>query len=296
MSAETMTPIPRASQPWLKTFYWSMRRELWEHRSIYLAPAAAAAVVLVGYLISLAGLPHALKATVTAHKASAMSGVGVSYMLSSAAVSFMGLIVAVLYCANALHGERRDRTLLFWKSLPVSNLTTVASKAALPLVVTPVAQIALSMATHLVMLILAIPVVVFSGSDLHVFWSRVPLLQVWFELGRGLPVLTLWYAPIYAWLIMVSAWAKRLPILWGVAPPLAVALVEKLAFNSTAVWTWLRLRVDGPFTAAATKSTPGHPAPPNPADLTNPHLWVGVAAAVLFLAVAVRLRRSSEPI
>jgi ABC-2 type transport system permease protein len=225
-----------------------------------------------------------------------MSGIGVSYMLSSAAVSLTGLIVAVLYCSNALHGERRDRTLLFWKSLPVSDRTTVLAKAALPLVVTPVTQIALSMATHLVMLALAIPVVVLSGSDLHTFWSRVPLLQVWFELLRGLPVLTLWYAPIYGWLFLVSAWARRLPILWAVAPPLALALIEKLAFNSTLVWTWLRLRVDGPFTIAATRSTPGHPAPPNPADLANPQLWLGVAAAALFLAVAVRLRRSSEPV
>ncbi len=45
-----------------RPMYWSLRRELWENRSIYIAPLAAAAVFLFGFMLSLIGLPHKMRA------------------------------------------------------------------------------------------------------------------------------------------------------------------------------------------------------------------------------------------
>ncbi|MBS0295377.1 MAG: ABC transporter permease [Proteobacteria bacterium] len=290
MSAEALS-APKGAP--LKAFYWSVRRELWEHPSIWMAQVGAGAVVLVGYVISLPSLPHLIRSGAAAHKAGVDSYAGMPYMLAAAAVGLAGWITAMLYCAAALHGERRDRSLLFWKSLPISDPVAVMAKAALPMLVTPVVTVVLVLALHIVMVLLASPVAMLSGAGLQAFFDRIILPRVWFELIRGIPMMALWYAPIYGWLILASGWAKRLPILWAVAPPLAVALLEKLAFNTTIVWDWLKLRAIGPFAASMQKATPGHP---HPTDFASPHLWIGLALAAAFIVVAVRLRRVADPI
>ena len=61
-------------------------------------------------------------------------------------------LVGVFYCLDALHGERRDRSILFWKSLPVSDLTTVLAKASVPCRVLPPRAFALALATQLMLL------------------------------------------------------------------------------------------------------------------------------------------------
>lgn len=297
MSAEALSAAPRAHAPirapiW-RTLYWSVRRELWEHPSILLAQLGTAAVVLVGYVISLPGLPHAIRAGAAAHKAGVSSSAGMPFMLAAAAVGCAGWITAMLYSAAALHGERRDRSLLFWKSLPVSDRDAVLAKAAVPLLVTPVATIAIVLTLHLAMVLVATPVALISGAGIGPFFDRVILPRIWFELIRGIPMMALWYAPLYGWLMLASGWARRLPILWAVAAPLAVALVEKLALNTEVVWGWVKLRAVGPFLAASEKATPGHP---HPTDFSNPHLWIGLLMAVAFFAVAVRLRRVADPI
>ena len=63
----------------------------------------------------------------------------------------------MFYCLDALYGERRDRSILFWKSLPVSDLTTVLSKASIPIVVLPLLTFAVTVATQLIMLLSAAP-------------------------------------------------------------------------------------------------------------------------------------------
>jgi ABC-2 type transport system permease protein len=119
-----------------RPMYWSVRRELWENRSIWMAPLAVSALLLFGFLLSAlvlparvraAGLDPAKQRAVVSRPFDAAAGVPM-------AVAF---IVGVFYCLDALHGERRDRSILFWKSLPVSDRTTVLSKAAIPLAVMP---------------------------------------------------------------------------------------------------------------------------------------------------------------
>src|SRR5260370_30267271 len=106
-----------------RRMYWSVRRELWEHRSIFIAPLAAAAVFLLAFLIGLTISP------VHRH-----AGLDTPYGLAALLIMGSAFIVGFFYSLYALHGERRDRSILFLKSLPVSDLTTMLSTFATPLV------------------------------------------------------------------------------------------------------------------------------------------------------------------
>ena len=156
------------------------------------------------------------------------------YSFAEFAIMGTTFVVAVFYCLDALHGERRDRSILFWKSLPVSDLTTVLSKAAIPLVVLPLLTFAITVLTQLIMALMSSAVLLGSGLSVATLWAQLSLPQTWLALLYHLvTVHSLWYAPIFGWLILVSAWARRAPILWAALPLLAIALVEKIAFNTT---------------------------------------------------------------
>src|SRR5580693_9632879 len=274
--------IVRATQP----FYWSVRRELWEYRSIYIAPLAVAAVTLFGYLIALM-----------------IRGVALLQPFSFAASVIMmaAFIVSIFYSLETLHGERRDRSILFWKSLPVSDLTTVLSKASIPLVVLPLIVFAIIVILQLIMLLLSTVVLLISDAGARTLWTNLPLFQMQFVLLYGLAVLALWHAPLYVWLLLVSGWARRATFLWAVLPPLAIGVFEKTAFHTSYFGSLLHDRLSGfAADAFAFKGQDGVPVDPHFIPLTQlttgkflatPGLWIGLGVAAIFLAAAVRLRR-----
>jgi ABC-2 type transport system permease protein len=141
-----------------RPFYWSVRRELWENRSIYIAPLAVAAVALFGYLI--ASMGYAISTTNLAQRRAALEE---PYSFATALIMGAAFLVSIFYSLDALHSERRDRSILFWKSLPVSDLTTVLSKASIPLIVLPLLSFAIVVATVLIMLLLTTLVLLGSG-------------------------------------------------------------------------------------------------------------------------------------
>ena len=133
--SETVPAAATAVLPATRPFFWSVRRELWENRSLYIAPLAVAGLVLFGFVISLVQLSnHAkeLRETLTPDSIAAL--VVVPYDIAAIAIIVVSVIVGFFYCLSALYNERRERSILFWKSLPVSNLTTVLSKAFMPMV------------------------------------------------------------------------------------------------------------------------------------------------------------------
>ena len=120
-----------------RRMYWSIRREFWESRSIYIAPLGVAALILVGFMISTIHLPGNMRAALALSPMQQHEAIQQPYAVAELLMMGTFLIVAVFYCLDALHGERRDRSILFWKSLPVSDLTTVLAKASIPVVVLP---------------------------------------------------------------------------------------------------------------------------------------------------------------
>src|SRR6266513_2995778 len=285
-----------------RPFYWSVWRELWENRSIYIAPLIVAAFEVIGFAISTIGLAERRRAVLLLDPAHQRAAIEQPYDLAAMMMIFIAFIVGVFYCLDALHGERRDRSILFWKSLPVSDLTTVLSKASIPLVVLPLLTFAIIVATQLVMLLVATAVLLGSGVSAATLWSQLPLLQISLALLYGLTVIALWHAPIYGWLLLVSGWARRTTFLWAVLPPLALCVVEKIAFNTSYFASLLKYRLIGGFTQAFVfEAHGGVPADPltqlTPGNfLSAPGLWIGLAFAAAFLAAAARLRRYREPI
>ena len=286
---ETMAPV---SMPETRPLYWSVRRELWENRFLYIAPLLVNAVVLFASFITM---------IVMASKGRLPKG---PISMAPAPIMFTTLIVGFFYSLDALYGERRDRSILFWKSLPISDFTTVVSKASIPLVVLPSLAFVLSVATQVVMIVLGTPVLLVNGlsplallADLHFFEGLLIMIY-------GLTVHALWYAPVYGWFMLISAAVRRAPFLWAILPLLAVAAVERILFNSWYLMTMLGYRMAGAMREAFSWSQKSsqHADIERLSQLTAgrflsaPALWVGLAFAAACFAAAVRLRRNREPI
>ena len=291
-------PSGRLSRP--RLFYWSVRRELWENRSIYIAPLAVAALVLFGFLLGTAHPPHihtdgALDA---AHRAELRE---IPYDVAAVALIVVSMLVGVFYCLGALHGERRDRSILFWKSLPVSDVVAVLAKASIPLIVLPAVAFFVILVTQLIMFLLSTVVLLAQGTSVAPLWVQNPVFSNFAVLPYGLVVLSLWYAPVYGWLLLVSAWARRTPILWAVAPVIGLAVVEKLALGTSYVGDLVKNRLHGGFSEAFAIQPGGEMhidlVRPDPLKfLSAPDLWIGLVVAAAFIAGAVWLRRRGEPI
>lgn len=293
-------PNTAATRP----MYWSIRRELWENRSITIAPLAVAALVLFGVLISTIGLPRKMRTLPTLDPARQHAVVVTSYCMAPAPIILTTFLVGIFYSLDALYGERRDRSILFWKSLPVSDLTTVLSKASIPLVVLPLIGFTLGLVVQHILLLVSTAVLLGNGVSPARLWAEFRFFQDPLVTFYGLTVHVLWFAPIYGWLLLVSAWARRTPVLWAALPLLGVAILEKLALNTTHFVSLLRYRVEGAIEEAFVVK-PQHGSVGiidqlsqlDPARfLSTPGLWIGLALAAAFLAAAVRLRRYKEPI
>ena len=296
--SQVVAAVASTSRP----LYWSVRRELWENRSIYIAPLAVAALILFGFLISTVHLPGKMRAAMAlSNPMQKQEAIEEPY--NFAALLLMGtyLIVALFYCLDALHGERRDRSILFWKSLPVSDLTTVVSKATIPLVVLPLLTFAITVATQLIMLLLSSAVLLASGGSVAILWTHLPLFQMSVGLLYHLLAMHgLYWAPLYGWLLLVSGWARRAAFLWASLPLLAIGIVEKIAFNTSHFAAMLEARLRGGPDAIAypAQSTAMHEMTLLTVGrfLISPGLWIGLAIFAAFLAAAVRLRRYQGPI
>jgi ABC-2 type transport system permease protein len=307
--SDTSPQIPPDQQPpapvsETRPMYWSVRRELWENRSIYIAPLIVAAVVLFASALGTIGLPRRVRSLPTLDPAKRHAAVVMPVSMAPAPIILATFLVGFFYCLDALYGERRDRSILFWKSLPVSDRTTVLSKATIPLVMLPLIAYALSVVTQVVLMMLSTMVLLGNGLSPAAFWGEVRFFQGLLIMLYGLTVHAFWFAPIYAWLLLVSAWARRAPVLWAVLPPLAMSAVERIAFNTRYFMSMLQYRVTGAMTEAfgRTPMRGSHGdidrlSQLDPAKfLSAPGLWVGLIFAAAFLAAAVRLRRNREPI
>jgi len=285
-----------AHVPATRRMYWSIRRELWEYRAIYVAPLAAAAIFLFGFLIALPHHMHGVKTLDQAHEA-----LDTPYELAAGLIMGTAFIVGIFYSLDALYGERRDRSILFWKSLPVSDLTTVLSKLTIPLIILPLLSFAIAVATQFVMLLLSSVALLGSGQNIGALWARMSFFHMSLMLLYHIATVHgLWYAPLYGWLLLVSAWAPRAPFIWAFLPPFVIWGLEKIVFQTSHFLAMLQYRLTGPEPSSA--------AAPHGSVmeiisaltlaqfLTTRGLWIGLIIAAAFLFAAVRLRRYRGPI
>ncbi len=279
---------------------WSVRRELWENRSIYLAPLAVAALFLVGFLVTLVRLPERMRAASALAPLQRQEAIEQPYVIAAVVLMAIAMLVAVFYSVDALYGERRDRSILFWKSMPVSDLTTVLSKASIPILVLPLVTFAVTVATQFLMLLASSAVLAASGMRVSTLWSDVPFFEIsGIHLSHIVGFHGIWWAPLYGWLLLASAWAKRAPFLWATLPPVAIGALEKIALRTSQFASFLQNHfLGGPVTGGSGGAMSMDMLGEDPWGwfLLDPGLYVGLAVTALFLLAAVWLRRSRGPI
>jgi ABC-2 type transport system permease protein len=283
-------------------FYWSVRRELWENRSIYIAPLSVAGLIMLSFLLRAAHLPARVREAEALDAAQQTNLLAMPYVFSGLIIMVVMLFVGIFYCLDALHGERRDRSILFWKSLPVSDLTTVLAKFSIPMLVLPVVTFATILSLQIIMRVLSTMVLVMNGMSAAPVWTQVPLSQMSIVLLYALLANAIWYAPIYGWLLLVSAWARRNTFLWAIFIPLGIAVVEGIVLHSGNFLKVLAHRFNS-FEPSMDYVTGGDAPMITPLSwlapgkfVASPGLWIGLAIAAAFLAAAVQLRRYRQPI
>ena len=308
MNTETNTVSAGVSDPGYsnagtRPFYWSVWRELWENRSIYVAPLIVAVVQVFALAISTIGLAERRRVVLLLDDpVKQRAAIEAPYDMAAMMMIFVIFIVGVFYCLDALYGERRDRSILFWKSLPVSDLTTVLSKAIIPLAVLPAIAFALVVCVQLIMLLMSSVNLLMHGVSPATTWVHFPVFQNWLVMLYGLIAIALWHAPIYGWLLLVSAWARRATFLWAVLPFIAIQIFEKITFGTHYFGKLLQHRLMGFAPHAFGFHGEGHPTIDSLVQLTpgrylgSVGLWLGLLVAAGFLFVAVRLRRDRGPL
>jgi ABC-2 type transport system permease protein len=307
MTTETMTATTDSTpnKKTIRPFYWSVRREIWENRSLYLAPLIVAGVIIIGFMFTAVGLAERRRAILLIDDAARQrAAIEMPYSMAAMMIMFTAFIVGVFYCLDALHGERRDRSILFWKSLPVSDLTTVLSKITIPLAVLPAISFAVIIVTQLVILLITSAVLIAHGMSPLTTLAHTNLPQNTLILVYGLIAVSLWHAPTYGWMMLVSAWARRAAFLWALLPAVAISFFEKIVFGTNRFADFLKYRFMNwaddafafrrnahgqPLLDSLSQLTPGR-------YLTTPGLWLGLIFAVVCLAIAIRLRRYRGPI
>src|SRR6266699_6092527 len=284
-----------AAMPPTRPFYWSVWRELWENHSIYIAPSIVSAIILFGSFVGSFHLPGRRQNALLLDPARRRAAIELPYDIVAVMLIFTAFIIGVFYCLDALHGERRERSILFWKSLPVSDLTTVLSKTIIPLVVLPLVSFAIIVVTQFIMLLIS-TVALLSNGLATTTWANFNLFRQSLILLYGLIAIALWHAPIYGWALLVSGWARRATFLWAILPLLAIGFFEKITFNTSYFASMLKDRLLGFAPEAFAFSAHTVPQLTPGRYLSTPGLWLGLVFAAAFILAAVRLRRYRGPL
>jgi ABC-2 type transport system permease protein len=215
----------------LNNTQWLIRREFWENRAIWLVPAVIAGLLLLG-----AGFGHLQFGSELFSPDGPGEGVPAQvslYALSGVVTSMFLVIMSVYagwYLLDCLHADRKDRSILFWKSLPVSDTETVLVKLLVGLIILPLVYFAIADLTIFVMaLILSLRTGAWAASGL---WHPSLWLQTQGFWLYTIVTLAVWYLPVAGWLMLISAWATRAVILWSVLPPLAIFIGERWMFGT----------------------------------------------------------------
>jgi ABC-2 type transport system permease protein len=295
-----------ARQSLLTTMIVLIRRELWEHRALWITP------LIVGGLLVLTAFPIHIGNVFGAHHedfARADNRLGMFTLLlwgQSVPQYLVMVIVLSFYLMDCLYQERKDRSILFWKSLPVSDANTVISKLLVAVVVVPLGVYLTAMVSGvLFQAIWAARTASGSLPKIAVGWDTVAWLKVQALMLYGLLVSMLWYAPMAAFLLLVSAWARRNVFLWATLPPVIAIIIERAAFGTRYTQHLLEYRSwSGIWNVLLTDPiTPesGHGRVVSLADLfdntsmsrafLNIDLWLGLAVAAVLLFAAIRIRR-----
>jgi ABC-2 type transport system permease protein len=216
-----------------------------------------------------------------------------------AAVMFLVMgVIGFFYSLDALYADRRDRSVLFWKSLPLSDTETVLSKFAMAAVLIPLAAAVAAVAGQLIVAAGGSVKLALAGGEAAMMWTPQALGVAGLIAVAMACICALWYAPVAAYLLLASSWAPKSPFLWAVLPPVALSMLEKIAFGSAHVSDFLKFRLLAPFQAlfrdegVQSEAVRAADAAARMTQLlVSPAMLVGLVATAALLAAAVWVRR-----
>lgn len=315
------TQVPMSTSDWKRNFVWLVRRELWEHRGRFLiTPLVLAAIIVVTSLYGFVRMdannihiqsPGFSMNVETAQAISAQTH-GMNYVLYLAfSIPFLAVMffVTAYYAMDTLYADRRDRSFLFWKSLPISDVETVLSKLTVAAIIAPAIAFGISIVTTLIVMTEFTGTLAAHGGPGARFWTLIPVFQNIVLVLYALVVIALWYLPIWAWLLFASAWAQRAVFLWATVPIAGAWFLEYQTFGTHHVAELVRDRFFGMAPLAlhvssrdlsdAGKEITGSAVSlfdlTTPGDyFSSPQLWIGIAVAAALVAATVWMRRYRE--
>ena len=326
---------PAGSARLARTFRLLLRREYWEHKGGFLwAPLIAGGIsLLLSIMAAIVGLVLLNRAVADgdfqingidigmltremspSDAAQLAQGLDWSLMMSAAWPLIVLAFVVFFYCLGALYDDRKDRSVLFWKSLPLSDTQTVLSKLASAVVVAPVIAVLAAMATMFASLVLmSLLVLAFGGNPVTLLWGPASPLRIVLAMLAWIPVYAVWALPTVGWLLLCSAWARSKPFLWATAVPVITGLLVSWfdimqLFELGSGWFWRNVvgrlllgTVPGvDVIYRSTEIAAGGDAERAEHLLSlgwmystflQPGTWIGALAGVAMIALAIRLRR-----
>jgi ABC-2 type transport system permease protein len=224
----------------IKTQLALIKRELWEHRALFIVPLVIALIESLGSIVgqvTVSGAGQAVDIALLgatnlgdAERAAAINllMIGVSFLF----VMAMG-VLTIFYSLDALYAERKDKSILFWRSLPVTDAETVISKLITAALVIPLITVVMIAATHIVVLTISSIWVAIRGANAwHLIWQAAPFFDNWMATLIILLSLSVWISPFIGWFLFVSAFTKRSPFLIAFLPFLVIPMLEKIFFGS----------------------------------------------------------------
>ena len=218
-----------------------VKRELWEHRSIFVTPIAIATIVTLGVLAGLMfAAGFAAELDIVIFGAQNLAGDGerqlalTGFFLGTSWVFIIALaILTVFYCLDSLYAERKDKSILFWRSLPVTDAETVISKLITAIFIIPVVTVLGIIATHLInLIVVSIWVSIKGGDGGMMIWGSVALFDNWLAAFVIVIACGIWMSPFIGWFLLVSAYTKRSPLLMAFMPLILIGLLEGIILRT----------------------------------------------------------------
>lgn len=321
----------------MNTFKWLLKREYWEHRGgLFWAPVITSAIFVFFTMVALALAAFGINQADDVHiglnlsegiaqladpdnRADVTASIELIIYLLGNPIMFVMAVVGFFYCLGSLYDERKDRSILFWKSLPVSDTATVGSKVFTAAFIVPaIATAGASITALLIMIVLSVFVLLHGANPIY-FWDIGAIARAIFNMVAALPIYALWALPTIGWLMLCSAWFRRVPFIWAVLiPVLSGVLVWMVGlmkvFGMGAEWYWgqvvgrvLSGTIPGMDIIYRMAHNPVQANIEGPQDFVNqisvsanytvfamPQMWVGIAMGALMIYAAIRLRGNRD--
>jgi ABC-2 type transport system permease protein len=295
-------------------FFWLIRREIWEHKAIWIAP-----LIVLACLLLLVVTGHVHLGPIGALGDSTVFGefsredqvklLIIVYAGLALVIDMVMGIIAFFYSVDSLYADRRDRSVLFWKSLPLSDAETVLSKFAVAAVVIPLVTLVAAVFAQFVVATGGSITLAMSGVAGNLMWQPEAIVGGMLVALLWCITAVFWYAPVIAYLMLASAWAPRAPFLWAVLPPVAVTILERVVLYSDHVGGFIADRLFGLYRLLGPSQSVNADLDDSEVGVelaklaevdlagnlrdfyVSPELWLGVVAAGLLLAAAMWVRR-----